>query len=211
MLGGPLVWRDVSTSTDVPSRPPGRPRSARSHQAILDATLELLAESGFQGASVESIAARAGVGKTTIYRRWRSKEQLIADALAQLRPQCQMPDTGDLRRDVHAFVECTVTVDDAMARQILAFVIGSGQRNPDFLDVYWSNCMASRRSAIAERLTRAKARGELRTDVNADLAMDLVLGAVFYRLLFKPPAEPLSSYIQGALDTLWFGIKNPHS
>jgi AcrR family transcriptional regulator len=201
-----LVLPEVSSPTDVPNRPPGRPRSAQSHQAILDATLELLAESGFQGASVEAIAARARVGKTTIYRRWRSKEQLVADALAQLRPHYQMPDTGDLQRDLHAFIERAVVLDETMTRQILAPILGSGERYPELLDICWTNCMAPRRAAISERLTHAKERGEIRADVDADLVMDLVIGAVLYRLLFKAPPEPFSIYIRRAFETLWYGI-----
>lgn len=166
----------------------------------------MLAEFGFQGVSVEAIAARAGVGKTTIYRRWQSKEQLVAEALAQLSSQHEMPDTGDLRRDLEAFVERTVARDEALTRQILALVIGSSGRNPEFLDIYWSNCVAPQRAAISERLEHAKARGELRADIHTDLVMDLVTGAVFYRLLLKSPPEPFSSYIRGACETLWRGI-----
>jgi AcrR family transcriptional regulator len=197
----------VSTSTDVPKRQPGRPRSARSHQAILDATLHLLTESGLQGISFEAIAARAGVGKTTIYRHWRSKEQLVADALEQLKPHCEMPDTGDLRRDVHTFIEHAVAIDETVTRQILALVISSVEHNPEFLDIYWSNCVAPRRAAIVERLEQAKARGEIRADVDADLAMDLVAGAVLYRLLLKSPPEAFGAYIRRAFETLWHGIK----
>ncbi|MGH8898315.1 MAG: TetR/AcrR family transcriptional regulator [Egibacteraceae bacterium] len=198
----------MSASPDVPSRPPGRPRSAQSHQAILDAALALLAESGIQRTSVEAIAARAGVGKATIYRRWQSKEELVADALEQLKPDSRMPDTGNLWRDVHTFIERAVTVDEAVTRQIMALIIGSREHNPEFLDIYWSNCVAPRRGAIAERLERAKAAGEIRADIDADLAMDLVIGAALYRVLLKPPPEPFGVYLRRAFETLWHGIKS---
>ena len=74
----------VSATERSPARAPGRPRSAQAHRAILDATIELFVESGYEGLSIEGVAARAGVGKTTIYRRWSSKEDLIVDAIGEL-------------------------------------------------------------------------------------------------------------------------------
>src|SRR5437899_12567871 len=81
-------------------RKAGRPRSVQSHQAILEATLEIFAEEGLQGLSIEAIAERAGVGKTTIYRRWSSKEDVIKDALDLFRGEHPLPDTGNIRDDL---------------------------------------------------------------------------------------------------------------
>src|SRR5450631_4165660 len=81
-------------------RKAGRPRSDQSHQAILEATLALFADVGLQGLSIEAIAERAGVGKTTIYRRWSSKEDIIKDALDLLRAGAMLPDTGTIRNDL---------------------------------------------------------------------------------------------------------------
>ncbi|HET7638015.1 MAG TPA: helix-turn-helix domain-containing protein, partial [Ktedonobacteraceae bacterium] len=81
-------------------RKAGRPRSAQSHRAILEATLALFAEVGLQGLSIEAIAERAGVGKTTIYRRWSSKEDMIKDALDLFRSGNPIPDTGNIRNDL---------------------------------------------------------------------------------------------------------------
>jgi AcrR family transcriptional regulator len=85
---------------------PGRPRSVESHQAMLQATLELLAEVGFDGMSIDAIAARAGVGKTTIYRRYVSKEELVADAIESVREEVVIPDTGNLQDDIDAHSKC---------------------------------------------------------------------------------------------------------
>src|SRR5579859_1661629 len=81
-------------------RKAGRQRSAQSHQAIVEATLELFAEVGFQGLSIEAIAERAGVGKTTIYRRWSSKEDMIKDALELFRSNNPLPHTGHIHSDL---------------------------------------------------------------------------------------------------------------
>src|SRR5215470_19613304 len=78
----------------------GRPRSAQSHQAILEATLTLFAQEGLAGLSIEAIAEHAGVGKTTIYRRWSSKEDVIKDALDLFRAGNPVPDTGNIRNDL---------------------------------------------------------------------------------------------------------------
>src|SRR5437764_14075432 len=99
----------TQTSDQLAARPPGRPRSERADKAIVDATLDLLAEEGgVTGVSIEAVAARAGVGKTTIYRRWPNKEALIIDALAALKEPFPVP-RGDSARDdlvalAHAFV-----------------------------------------------------------------------------------------------------------
>jgi len=81
---------------------PGRPRSVESHQAILQATLDLLGEVGFDCMSIDAIAARAGVGKTTIYRRYSSKEELVASAIESLREEIVIPDTDSLWGDLDA-------------------------------------------------------------------------------------------------------------
>jgi AcrR family transcriptional regulator len=87
------------------NKKPGRPRSAQSHQAILRATLELLAEVGFGVMSIEAIAARAGVGKTTIYRRYTCKEELLADAIENVREEVLIPNTGNLWGDIDTLIE----------------------------------------------------------------------------------------------------------
>ena len=83
-------------------RPPGRPRSERSHQAIVVATLELLAEQGFQQLTMEQVARRAGVGKATIYRRWPAKADLVKDAIRYFSAELPVPDTGTLAGDYAA-------------------------------------------------------------------------------------------------------------
>ena len=81
-----------------------RPRSAESHAAILQAALELVVEDGLRGTTIEGIAARAGVGKTTIYRRWRTKEELFMEALQAIAFALPDPDTGSLRGDMEAII-----------------------------------------------------------------------------------------------------------
>src|SRR5260370_18750172 len=95
----------TTSESEKGRRKPGRPRSAQAQKAIIDATLELLAEEGFQGLSIEAVAARAGVGKTTIYRRWSSKEELVMEAIRQVQIDVPVMDTGNFRNDLAALLQ----------------------------------------------------------------------------------------------------------
>src|SRR6266581_6307765 len=92
----------MSDSRPGPAKGPGRPRSERAHEAILEATLDLLLEEGFTRMSIEAVAERAGVGKTTIYRRWPSKSDLVIDAIGGLQAEIPVISTGNLRNDLMA-------------------------------------------------------------------------------------------------------------
>ena len=98
----------MNVEESEPQRPVGRPRSAEVHSAILTATVELFAEEGFDGMSLEAVANRAGVGKTAIYRRWSSKEALVLDALKVLSVEVPIVDTGNFREDATALLHDTV-------------------------------------------------------------------------------------------------------
>ena len=188
--------------TTTPQRQPGRPRSGALHQAILDAALALLGEVGFHRLSIEGIAARAGVGKTTIYRRWASREEIVVEALAQLEPRFHLPDTGDLWRDVNTLI--AESFDDQPAGHHLLGLLTDGDR-PEFRALYWEHFAVPRRRLIVERLDRARTRGELRGDVDLEILVDLVSGAGLYRLLLQPPAEPFGDYLRRAADVVLRG------
>ena len=98
---------EPAVAPEAAARTPGRPRSEKAHQAILESTLTVLGESGIAGLSIEAVAARAGVGKATIYRRWESKEELILAALAIMSPAGPVPDTGSLEGDLTALAQGT--------------------------------------------------------------------------------------------------------
>jgi AcrR family transcriptional regulator len=96
--------------TAVGRRPPGRPRSERSHLAIVKATLELLVEVGYARITMEEVQRRAGVGKATIYRRWASKEELVKDAIQHFSAELPVPDTGSLKGDYAAISTALVAI-----------------------------------------------------------------------------------------------------
>lgn len=179
---------------------PGRPRSQESHQAMKKATLELLAEVGYERLSIDAIAARAGVGKTTIYRRYSSKEELVADAIESLRQEISIPDTNSLWSDLDLIIESAAkTTLTPLGRQILALILSTASSSPTFAQVYWTKYMKPRRQAFRVVIEHAKSRHEIPADIDSDLVFDLLSGAMLYAQLFPPTSEPFEAYIRRTL------------
>jgi AcrR family transcriptional regulator len=194
--------------TDVP-RSRGRPRRAAARAAIIEATLELLAERGFQAATMDAIAERAGVGKNTIYRRWCSKEELVADAIHDLSAELDVLEGED---DLHAVLlhhirDCGRLFADPFVGRLLAGLLGELHRNPEFAAAWADRVVRPRREAIAELLRDALARGELRKGSDPDLIADLLVGPPFVRMLFPFGLADVSKrYAEVLLQTIWHGI-----
>ena len=200
----------TESARDVEPQPPrrGRPRRASAGEAILEATLALLAERGFQATTIEAIAESAGVGRNTIYRRWSSKEELIADALHELTADLDVFEAGgDLHTRLLERIRDLVRLfSDPLFGRILPGVLGELQRNPTFARVYAERVVQPRRRAIVDLLTEARERGELRADADVEHVADLLAGPPFLRLLpfgLPPVGE---RYAEELLDTIWRGI-----
>ena len=193
------------TSTETRRRP-GRPRRPTTDDAITRAALDLLAERGFQTATIEAIAERAGVGRNTIYRRWRSKEELIADALRELTTEvdCGADDLYSLL--LTWLRDFARTFSDPLHGRLLVGVLGELQQNPVFADVYADRVVRPRREALLARLTEARERGELRPDVDVELVADLLGGALLLRRLPLGLPAAGESYAEYLLETIWRGI-----
>jgi AcrR family transcriptional regulator len=170
-------------------RRPGRPRSEQAEQAIIDAALELFGERGVEGVCVEAVAARAGVGKATIYRRWSSKEELLMAALGSMKSPMLDPATGNVRDDLIALLSILVrdVGDPRFARQF-AMLHGEGEAYPRILARYTETVTEPRRQVIRAVLRRGVARGELRADLDVDVAMLALTGAVMARGKHDPTA-----------------------
>lgn len=190
--------------SDSNKKPLGRPRSVQSHQAMLQATLELLGEVGFDAMSIEAIAARAGVGKTTIYRRYSSKEELVADAIESRRQDVVIPDTGHLWSDIDQLVESAAQITfSSLGRQTVAMIISSASSNPQFAQIYWTKYLQPRRQAFAVVIERAKTRNEIQADLDSSLVFDVISGIMLYALIFQPNLENWSVYVRRALHLLF--------
>ena len=161
----------------------------RSRQAILDATLQLLTPDGdVTSLTVEAVAARAGVAKTTIYRRWRDKWELALDAvMIDMLPRLDEPvDVGDTRKELLTFVNSVVTMLAATpygpAMQGLVSPIAT---DPDLARVYREQVVQPRHAELTPVIKRGIARGDLRPDTDTRLVHELLIGPIFYRLLFS--------------------------
>ena len=182
---------------------PGRPRSTKSHQAILRATLELLGEVGFESMSIEAISTRAKVGKTTIYRRYSSKEELVADAIESIRQDVVIPDTGNLWSDLDLLIENAAQITlNPLGRQSVAMIISSAASNSQFARIYWTKYLQPRREAFAVVIERAKTRNEIQTDLDSGLVFDSMSGIMLYALIFQPANESWTEYVRRALRLL---------
>jgi AcrR family transcriptional regulator len=171
--------------TDAAGRQMGRPKDARADRAILETTLELIAERGAHAFRTEDVAARAGVGKGAIYRRYRSKEELVTAAVAALvREEIAVPDTGSTRGDLLALMrEAVELYRSSLPGRLMPKLIGAMADNPELARAVRDGFLAVRRSALSEVLRRGVERGDLRPDLDLELALDVLGGPLFYRLL----------------------------
>lgn len=184
----------------------GRPRSRQSHQAMLKATLELLGEVGFDAMSIEAIALRAKIGKTTIYRRYSSKEELVADAIESIREEVITPDTGNLRQDINQLIDDAAQITlNPLGRQAVAMIISSASSNSRFAQIYWTKYLQPRRQAFATVVAKAKARNEISVDLDSNLIFDAMSGIMLYATIFQPDNESWSMYVRRALNLLFAG------
>ena len=172
------------SSDPSPGRAIGRPRDQRADRAIVTATLELMAERGVRDLRMDDVADRAGVGKATIYRRYRSKDALVSDAVATLVSEIAIPDTGSTRDDLLALVSQAVELySGSLAAGLMPPLIEEARRNPELARTVRDEFLTGRRAALSAVLKRGIRRGDLRRGLDLELALDVLGGAIFYRLL----------------------------
>lgn len=193
-------------SPEAPTTP-GRPRSVAADAAILDAAIELLAEHGYDGMSVEAVAARAGVGKATIYRRYDSKAELLIAAMTHAKAAFGEghPDTGNYRADLRAAVERLVRMlrDSDVGRCLPAMLVARGHSAS--LGAADEEIVQGQLAQAKRRARAAVERGEIRDDVDLGILVDLVSGAVFYRAMIS--REPLDDrFVDRLVDTVLRGF-----
>jgi AcrR family transcriptional regulator len=166
-------------------RPPGRPRSEESRAAILSATVDLVADQGFAALTVEGIAARAGVGKQTIYRWWPTKADVLLDAIATKADLfVPLDDHGSYPADLRAFL----TDSFALGRRpvvvaMLQALMAQAQTDPEFKVRFRSGFLEQRRAALRSIVARAGDRGDLPAGPRRETVLDMVFGVIWYRVL----------------------------
>ncbi|WP_431919737.1 TetR/AcrR family transcriptional regulator [Micromonospora wenchangensis] len=175
---------DLNPTADAP-RSPGRPRSTRADEAIIEATLDLLAEgSTIEALSIEAIATRAGVGKATIYRRWPGKDALLLDALRRLKGVVAQPAGHSVRDDLVLLIGAVGHNVDPRAERIMPCLVPEVNRSPDHFQLY-QNIIEPRRKIMREVLRRGVASGELRADLDIEVAMALLTGPMLIQRLLR--------------------------
>jgi AcrR family transcriptional regulator len=179
--------------TEAPIRPAGRPRDPRLDEAISQATIDLLAESGYEALSMDAVACKAGTTKTAIYRRWPSKAALVADVfMTRAKTKVVVPDKGELREDLLTYMQLVISAltSEPVGRAVLNMVVAAGT-HPDLAELLHQGWVRLRRQVVSAILDAAVKRGELRADVDAEVTADLLLGPIYYRLLVTgDPVRP---------------------
>jgi len=201
---------EVSTespeATGTGQRRPGRPRSERADRAIIDAALSVFAESGTEGLCIERVAARAGVGKSTIYRRWPGKEDLLLDAIGALQNPLPEPAGESVREDLVTILGAMRdSVADPRRAREFALLLGEGAKYPRLMARYVETMLEPRREVIRSVLRRGVAAGELRPDADIEVALFMLTGAVLARGKYDPGSFP-PGYVERVVDELLLGL-----
>lgn len=195
------LWSVVEPRPLPDQDEPIDPRVARSRAKIFAAVLELLAEDGYDRLTIEGVAARAGVGKTTIYRHWDTRARLVADAVDSRKEPVTLPDTGTLRGDLLEFLgRLADRFSEGHPSRILPALISAAEVDPELEDLH-RGFVHERRRPLIEVLEGAVARGELSSQVDLDMAVDLLSGPIFYRRFIS--REPVTrALVEQLVDTL---------
>jgi AcrR family transcriptional regulator len=161
----------------------GRPRSAEADEAILSAAFAVFAECGFDGMTVEGVAARAGVGKGTIYRRYQNKLDLVIAASRYFAQREPLPDTGTIAGDLRVLIDRLIdALTDSPVGAALPMLIAERRRIPQLAAAH-GDVTAKNRERIRTVIRRAIGRGELRADADPELVIDAYVSPVIYRFL----------------------------
>ncbi len=172
------------TAQDAQSRSPGRPRSEQSRVAVLRATSELLAEVGLRAMTTEEIAGRSGASKATIYKWWPNKYAVAVEAfLTEMMAESPDPDTGSAREDFRRVVRGLAHFYTGASGRVFAQLVGEAQSDPLVQVELQTKLTEPRRKLMKTIWDRGVARGELRAGLDADAAIDQLIGPMLYRLL----------------------------
>ncbi|MER6204601.1 TetR/AcrR family transcriptional regulator [Streptomyces sp. NPDC058420] len=202
----------MQSSTPAP-RAAGRPRSATADTAILAATREALVELGWSKLTLGDVATRAGVAKTTLYRRWAGKNELVVDAVAELFDELRLPDRGTLAADIEGVVlQFAAILARPEAKSGLMAVVAESIRDDALRERIRESIVDRQKRLVLEGRARAQARGELPPETDpeeaartADLIFDVVAGAVVHRTLVS--AEPADErWVRSFTQVLLLGL-----
>ncbi|MBI4782771.1 MAG: TetR/AcrR family transcriptional regulator [Oscillatoriophycideae cyanobacterium NC_groundwater_1537_Pr4_S-0.65um_50_18] len=175
---------DLGGDAGSAKSPNCRRRCPKAHQAILSAAADLLAEKGYGGVSIEAIAQRAGVGKQTIYRWWPCKAEVMMEVCAaQMREAASVPDTGCVKTDLlHLLHQLTALITQTNLGRVVTGLIAEAQTDAKVAEAFQAQFVTPQRATTRSILLSGIARGELCPDLELEVAIDTLQGAVWYRL-----------------------------
>jgi AcrR family transcriptional regulator len=197
-----------AAQADQERKAPGRPRSVRADEAIIEAVLDMVASgTAFDALSIESIAAKAGVGKATIYRRWPNKEALLVDAVATVKGEPAKIGGGSVREDLATLLRPMTKAPHTRAGKILPCLIAELPRNPELRNVY-NRITSPRRELMRQVLQRGIREGTLRADLDVDVVIAMLNGPMITKSLMPHWYEelPREELPERMLDTIWPAI-----
>ncbi|SRR5579862_9155810 len=175
----------VSQNESV-TRTPGRPRSQEARKAILESTLQLLQKTGFTDLSIEAIAARAGVGKATVYRWWPNKAELVMEAfVTAVEAELRIPTSGSAEKVIREQMKRWTRIFNSPLGKVIATVIGAGQSDPEMLRAFQRQYVEPRRTEARKLLREAMRTGEIRSNLDPDTILDILYGPLYMRLLLR--------------------------
>jgi AcrR family transcriptional regulator len=192
----------VQQSEPVRSPRGGRPRDPSRDSVIRAAILRLLAEVGYGALTMDAVAAEAGVGKATIYRRWRTKHDLVVDTLSDInRAIAVPPDTGSVEGDIRALMDLIATTVQSPAGAAIRSLLPAMQYQPALVDAFRNGPLAVWRSAFSAMWARAEARGEVRAGMDKSVTGEAISALIVQRwLLTGGPLDP--AYVDEVFQTV---------
>jgi len=193
-------------TTETMQRAAGRPRSSEADRAILETTLRLLREQGYDAMSIEGVASAAGVGKTTIYRRYPSKREMVVAAVASLAESVKPPPgSDDVRADLLTFMtQMHRVLRSEQMFVVLGTLLVREREDPEMLDLFRKLVIRPRMDAVALLLHRGIEQGQVRADIPIDVVVQILAGAIFARHISGWPED--EKWLRSVLETVWSGI-----
>jgi AcrR family transcriptional regulator len=191
------------TSKELPRRRPGGQMDPEADRLILETAKRLMREHGYERLTIDGVAKHAGVARTTVYRRYRDKAELVSAAIDTLRDPSKRPDTGDAQRDLVQHVEnMRRNFDMSLAGTLLM----EEPHNPQLIALFRERMVHPRRQIIRDTIEKGIERGQIRPDLDTERTLDYLLGALFAAVLTH--GRPDADWSQDTIDAIWPALAN---
>jgi AcrR family transcriptional regulator len=181
-----------------------RPLDRNVDEAIVEATVVLLAEQGFAAMTMEAVAKRAGVGKPAIYRRFPDKPSLVTAVISRQLPALEVPDLGDTRAELWTALEKGLPADGPSYVRLIGGLIAEERRHPELIEAFRQHVLRPRRAIVQGLIERGVERGDIRAEVEAVTALDSLAGPFLARVFAGLDTGP--EWRRAAFDTWWEAI-----